>query len=194
MRVLLRSTVAGLVMGALFGCGDTGGPSLRGPDFLSGSVNGGAFAADTVLATAYYRGGDSGTTLALAIALNHPDERRAISLVLARLPGTGRVPLGTLGDSAMTGAAAYYVSYDHGPFVDSTVGYQTFSRDPGVVHLTGHDPAAQLLAGTFAFTAYGDSAHPLARRVTGSFRLHYRGASGPLAHEVNARAGSALLR
>jgi len=173
MRLLPRSTLIGLSLAAALGCGDTGGPSLSGDDFLSGSVNGTAFTADTSQATFYPSGADGGSLAALAISLDRTDRRKAIVLVIRRPPGVGHILLGTLGDSGVAGAAAWEISYDHGPFVDSTVGYQKLSHDPGMIRLTGHDPAAQVIAGTFSFTAYGDSTHSSPRHIAGRFRLHY---------------------
>jgi hypothetical protein len=169
-RSSVRPAVLGslcLILAAGLACGDSGGPDLDGPVFFTGTLDGSAWAGDTVVATL-----TSSTALSITGArVASADEEQEITLFLS---GFGQTGTFVLAGGPTAGVAALSVLKIGNNTVTAISTYLSSAAAPGELRITGISTKDSVVTGSFLFEAAAVPDTAPHRHVSGRFRVRYR--------------------
>lgn len=150
-------------------CGDSGGPDLSGSAYVTASLDGSAWTADTTFGIFFGLTPDSGS-LVFGGARIVGDQEEDLTIAFRGVPGTGTF---TLADTTAPAIGLFSVIYLNAGFPPPMDTWQSSPLFPGTLRITGWNPTDSIVAGTFAFEAATDPDTAAHRTLSGQFRVRY---------------------
>ncbi|MEP6689012.1 MAG: hypothetical protein ABJC36_11745 [Gemmatimonadales bacterium] len=156
-----------MVIGA---CGDSQAPSLSGPSFVAGTIDGRSWRADTAPLDLYALLGPQRVILSARRHTEQPaaEEVLGIEFETTDIFAERNYPLaGTL-----TGIATFRVT-TLPPGGPTQAFYSTMQQHTGTLIIEASDPVDSVVTGSFGFEAGPFTESPEVHHVTGRFRVRY---------------------